>query len=193
VVCENAWGWRAAISEPGQFSKSDPRGRGAPKVDTVTSKKGVRIFEELWGHKFFDLRDDVAVQGSLDVVPSTMLEAASSVSVPFRIRPEQNMDMDGYYRSSQGGSVGQERSPSNASQLDITEMLQRWKNGDVAALEKLTERIYGQLRRLADNALGKDWGNQSLQPTELVHETYLRLVDAQQVDWKSRPPVPALL
>jgi RNA polymerase sigma factor (TIGR02999 family) len=65
-------------------------------------------------------------------------------------------------------------------------MLQQWKNGDVAALEKLTERIYGQLRRLADNALGKDWGNKSLQPTELVHETYLRLVGAQQVDWKSR-------
>jgi RNA polymerase sigma factor (TIGR02999 family) len=104
----------------------------------------------------------------------------------FRIRAKQDMDMDGFCTSSRGRSLGQETSSSNTSQLDITEMLQRWKNGDVAALEKLTERIYGQLRQLANNALDRDWGNQSLQPTELVHESYLRLVGAQHVDWKSR-------
>ncbi|HTD17436.1 MAG TPA: ECF-type sigma factor [Chthoniobacterales bacterium] len=65
-------------------------------------------------------------------------------------------------------------------------MLQRWRDGDVSALESLTERIYGQLRKLADNALSKDWGTKSLQPTELVHEAYLRLMGAQHVDWKSR-------
>ncbi|MBV8226469.1 MAG: sigma-70 family RNA polymerase sigma factor, partial [Verrucomicrobia bacterium] len=70
--------------------------------------------------------------------------------------------------------------------LEITEMLQRWRDGDVSALESLTERIYGQLRKLADNALSKDWGTKSLQPTELVHEAYLRLMGAQHVDWKSR-------
>jgi RNA polymerase sigma factor (TIGR02999 family) len=65
-------------------------------------------------------------------------------------------------------------------------MLQRWSGGDVSALESLTERIYGQLRQLADSALGKDWGNKTLQPTELVHEAYLKLTGAQTVDWKSR-------
>src|SRR5215469_16884311 len=75
---------------------------------------------------------------------------------------------------------------SDRSRPDITEMLQQWSGGDVSALESLTERIYGQLRQLADSALGKDWGNKTLQPTELVHEAYLKLMGARTVDWKSR-------
>jgi len=78
------------------------------------------------------------------------------------------------------------KTSSEQSGLEITEMLQRWRDGDVSALESLTEKIYGQLRKLADNALSKDWGAKSLQPTELVHEAYLRLMGAQHVDWKSR-------
>jgi RNA polymerase sigma factor (TIGR02999 family) len=50
----------------------------------------------------------------------------------------------------------------------------------------LTDRVYEQLRLLADQALAKDLGNKSLQPTELVHEAYLRLVDTKQLDWQSR-------
>jgi RNA polymerase sigma factor (TIGR02999 family) len=71
-------------------------------------------------------------------------------------------------------------------ETEITQVLRQWRNGDASALDRLTERIYDQLRLLADQALGKDWGNKSLQPTELVHEAYLRLVDAKQIDWKSR-------
>ena len=83
-------------------------------------------------------------------------------------------------------SPSQETSSSAQSQGDVTQMLQRWRKGDLSAVENLTERIYGELRQLADNVLGRDWSNNSLQPTELVHEAYLRLMGAQHVDWKSR-------
>jgi RNA polymerase sigma factor (TIGR02999 family) len=74
----------------------------------------------------------------------------------------------------------------NELQSDVTQLLGRWREGDASALESLTERIYEQLRCLADDALGKDWAAKSLQPTELVHEAYLRLFGAQKVDWNNR-------
>jgi RNA polymerase sigma factor (TIGR02999 family) len=88
--------------------------------------------------------------------------------------------------SSRLASPSQETSSSPESQVDITQMLHRWRNGDFSALEALTERIYGQLRQLADSVLDREWGSKSLQPTELVHEAYLRLTGAQNVSWKSR-------
>jgi RNA polymerase sigma factor (TIGR02999 family) len=69
---------------------------------------------------------------------------------------------------------------------EITQVLQQWRNGDACALDRLTERVYDQLRHLADHALAKDWDNKSLQPTDLVHEAYLRLIDTRKLDWKSR-------
>jgi RNA polymerase sigma factor (TIGR02999 family) len=83
-------------------------------------------------------------------------------------------------------STDDETISSKRSEPDITETLRRWREGDGAALENLNERIYSQLRVLADSALGRDWGSKSLQPTELVHEAYLRLMGARAVDWKSR-------
>jgi RNA polymerase sigma factor (TIGR02999 family) len=65
-------------------------------------------------------------------------------------------------------------------------MLRQWSNGDANVFDRLTERVYDQLRLLADQALSVDWSNKSLQPTELVHEAYLRLIDAKQLDWKNR-------
>ena len=68
----------------------------------------------------------------------------------------------------------------------ITQMLRQWSDGDATIFDRLTERVYDQLRFLADQALVKDQANKSLQPTELVHEAYLRLVDAKQLNWKNR-------
>src|SRR5258708_97099 len=75
-----------------------------------------------------------------------------------------------------------ETASPNELQSDVTQLLGRWREGDASALESLTERIYEQLRCLADDALGKDWAAKSLQPTELVHEAYLRLFGPQNVD-----------
>jgi RNA polymerase sigma factor (TIGR02999 family) len=81
---------------------------------------------------------------------------------------------------------GKKNDRSPGPETEITQVLQRWRNGDASAFDRLTDRVYEQLRLLADQALAKDLGNKSLQPTELVHEAYLRLVDTKQLDWQSR-------
>ncbi|HEX3248779.1 MAG TPA: sigma-70 family RNA polymerase sigma factor [Pyrinomonadaceae bacterium] len=69
---------------------------------------------------------------------------------------------------------------------EITEQLIAWSKGDTAALEKLIASVYQELRRMADNYLrGEDSGH-SLQPTALVHEAYLRLIDQTKVEWHNR-------
>jgi len=73
-----------------------------------------------------------------------------------------------------------------ASPNEITEQLIAWSKGDEAALEKLIPAVYQELRRMADHYLrGEDSGH-SLQPTALVHEAYLRLIDQTKVEWHNR-------
>jgi RNA polymerase sigma-70 factor, ECF subfamily len=69
---------------------------------------------------------------------------------------------------------------------EITEQLIAWSKGDEAALEKLIPAVYQELRRMAGHYLrGEDSGH-SLQPTALVHEAYLRLIDQTKVEWQNR-------
>ena len=69
---------------------------------------------------------------------------------------------------------------------EITEQLIAWSKGDEAALEQLIPAVYQELRRMADHYLrGEDSGH-SLQPTALVHEAYLRLIDQTKVEWQNR-------
>ena len=73
-----------------------------------------------------------------------------------------------------------------ASPNEITEQLIAWSKGDEAALEQLISAVYQELRRMADHYLrGEDSGH-SLQPTALVHEAYLRLIDQTKVEWQNR-------
>lgn len=58
----------------------------------------------------------------------------------------------------------------------VTRLLAEWNAGDRQALERLTPIVYAELRRLARSYLGRERQQQTLQPTELVHEAYMRLV-----------------
>lgn len=69
---------------------------------------------------------------------------------------------------------------------DITKFLREWRDGDASALHRVTEKMYSQLKDVADRTLSRDWGTKSLQPTELVHETFLRLAAMKQFGWKDR-------
>ncbi|MGH9835712.1 MAG: sigma-70 family RNA polymerase sigma factor [Blastocatellia bacterium] len=73
---------------------------------------------------------------------------------------------------------------------DITQLLTRFREGDTAAAEKLMPIIYDELRRVARRCLKKKSDNHTLQPTELVHETYLRLFKPEAgegiTEWKDR-------
>lgn len=69
---------------------------------------------------------------------------------------------------------------------EVTRLLQRWSAGDRSARDQLMPLVYDRLRRLAHERLRGGPGEQSLSTTELVHEAYLRLVDAPRVDLPDR-------
>ena len=69
---------------------------------------------------------------------------------------------------------------------EITGLLKAWNRGDGAALERLTNLLHGELRRIARRYMANERRGLTLQTTALVNEVYLRLVDVQSVDWQSR-------
>jgi RNA polymerase sigma-70 factor, ECF subfamily len=69
---------------------------------------------------------------------------------------------------------------------DLTLLLTRWADGDLGALEDLTPLVYKELRRLAASHLRRERSDHTLQPTGLVHEAYLRLVDQRNPRWENR-------
>ena len=69
---------------------------------------------------------------------------------------------------------------------DVTALLDGWSRGDPGALERLVPLVYAELRRLAARQLRRERAGHSLQPTVLVHEAYLRLVNQRQVEWQNR-------
>jgi RNA polymerase sigma factor (TIGR02999 family) len=70
---------------------------------------------------------------------------------------------------------------------DVTRILSAIEAGDPSAAEQLLPLVYEELRKLATQKLSQENPGQTLQPTALVHEAYLRLVDVEQVSkWNSR-------
>jgi RNA polymerase sigma factor (TIGR02999 family) len=74
----------------------------------------------------------------------------------------------------------------NESAAGITALLKAWSSGDQQALEKLTPLVYPELRRMAARYLRRENAGNTLQATALVHEAYLRLVDARLAHWEDR-------
>jgi RNA polymerase sigma factor (TIGR02999 family) len=68
----------------------------------------------------------------------------------------------------------------------ITQMLIQLTNGNSAVVDALLPLIYDELRSLASNYLRRERPDHTLQPTALVHEAYLRMVDQTQVNWQNR-------
>jgi len=68
----------------------------------------------------------------------------------------------------------------------ITQLLTRWSDGDETALDKLMPIVYSELRRLASNYLRRERANHTLQPTALVNEAYLKLIDQKSARWQNR-------
>ncbi|MFO0042912.1 MAG: ECF-type sigma factor [Pseudomonadota bacterium] len=74
----------------------------------------------------------------------------------------------------------------NGSDGEITGWLARWGEGDVAALDRVLPQVYDDLRRLAAHALRGPRDHDTLQPTALVHDVFVRLLGADAVDLRSR-------
>ena len=71
-------------------------------------------------------------------------------------------------------------------QLQITQLLVDWSEGDRAALDRLTPLVYGELHRLAHHYMNRERAGHTLQTSALVNEAFLRLVDQRNVKWNNR-------
>src|SRR5208282_2482807 len=79
-----------------------------------------------------------------------------------------------------GGLAIHERS------VEITKLLRAWSGGDEAALARLAEHVYPELRLMARRYMKNERQANTLQTTALVHELYLRLIDVTKVEWQER-------
>jgi RNA polymerase sigma-70 factor, ECF subfamily len=68
----------------------------------------------------------------------------------------------------------------------LTRLLARWSDGDEEALQQLMPIVHDELRRLARRQMAGERPGHTLQPTALVNEAYLRLVDLKQMQWQNR-------
>jgi RNA polymerase sigma factor (TIGR02999 family) len=68
----------------------------------------------------------------------------------------------------------------------VTQLLAAWGKGNQNARDELIPLVYGEMRKLASSYLRRERSDHTLQPTALVHEAYLRLVDQQQANWENR-------
>jgi RNA polymerase sigma factor (TIGR02999 family) len=71
-------------------------------------------------------------------------------------------------------------------QLDVTGLLQAWRSGDRAALDRLVPLVYAELHRLAQFYMARERRGHTLQTSALVNEAYVRLIDADGIDWRDR-------
>jgi RNA polymerase sigma factor (TIGR02999 family) len=72
------------------------------------------------------------------------------------------------------------------SAAHITQLLIAWSDGRREVMEDLLSLVYGELRRLASGYIRKEPAEHRLEPTELVHEAYMRLIDQRKVHWRNR-------
>jgi len=78
-------------------------------------------------------------------------------------------------------------------QESVTGWLHRWREGDAEALERVTELVYRDLKRLAAYYLDGEQTGHTLQPTALVHEAYLHVSSLREIDWKARGQFVAMM
>ena len=73
-----------------------------------------------------------------------------------------------------------------AAKTDVTQLLVLWSQGEAGALERLLPIVYAELHRIAGCQLRRERREHTLNPTALVHELYLRLVDQRRASWQNR-------
>ncbi len=75
---------------------------------------------------------------------------------------------------------------SDPAQADVTQLLAAWSKGDRSAAEHLFHIVYDELHRAASRAMRNEAVGHTLQPTALVNEVYLRVVDQSRAEWQNR-------
>ena len=72
------------------------------------------------------------------------------------------------------------------ARAEVTQLLQQWSNGQEQALDRLMPQIHDELRKLAASYLRRERPDHTLQPTALVNEAFLKLVDQRAARWQNR-------
>lgn len=75
---------------------------------------------------------------------------------------------------------------SQINQAEVTEILREWSDGNRNAPDRLMPLVYDELKRLARQRMAGERDANTLQPTALVHEAFVRLVDQTRVSWQNR-------
>ena len=75
---------------------------------------------------------------------------------------------------------------SMTQSADVTQMLNRWAAGEEGVRERLIEQVYFELKKIAHSRFAAERANHTLQPTALVHEAYLKLVQSENASWQNR-------
>ncbi len=75
---------------------------------------------------------------------------------------------------------------SGHSSQEVTQLLRDWCRGDQSALDRLLPLVHDELHQLAHRYMLRERAGHTLQTTALVNEAYMRLVDANQIEWKDR-------
>jgi RNA polymerase sigma-70 factor (ECF subfamily) len=75
---------------------------------------------------------------------------------------------------------------ANGSSDGITQLLERWSNGEEKARDELVTLVYAELRRLAVTYLKRERGGHTLQPTALVNELFLKISEQHRMSWQNR-------
>jgi RNA polymerase sigma factor (TIGR02999 family) len=69
---------------------------------------------------------------------------------------------------------------------EVTRLLERWREGDPEVLENLIPLVYAQLHRIAKGYMRREREDHTLQPTALVNEVYMRLLNQRKISWHDR-------
>lgn len=77
-------------------------------------------------------------------------------------------------------------SGSQELRADVARLLKQISAGDKSSVDQLVPLVYEDLRKLADHHIRNERVGHTLQPTALVHEAYLRVVNLREVDWRDR-------
>jgi RNA polymerase sigma factor (TIGR02999 family) len=77
-------------------------------------------------------------------------------------------------------------SQAEPKQREITQILREWSEGKQEAFDELIPLVYQELHRQAARYLRRERANHTLQPTALIHEAYLKLIDQRNAKWESR-------
>ena len=123
-------------------------------------------------------------------VDEDVVLAAGSFWVPGRIDPRFNSEQDEDRLSSilppSMAAISRSSSRPAPGAGAVTQLLRLWRSGDAQAFDTLMPLVYDELRRMARRHLAHERQSHTLQPTAIVHEAYLRLVQEEGRDWQNR-------